>query len=272
MRKLFVVVAFAASVSVGCGDSSGVYAQADSSTQQACTPGQSSMCTAPEGCAGVRFCNASGAFDTASFWNPAGIAVDAAANVYVGDYVNRRVRKVTPAGVVTTLAGSGSDAFADGTGAAASFHFIESIALYTTGNLYVTDRNRIREVTPAGVVTTLAGSKATAFADGAGPDASFYFPSGIALDRIGNAYAADLGNNRIRQVTPAGVVTTLAGSARGYADGTGVAASFDAPDGVQRDTSRERVCRGPKQQPNPQAHLGRHRTARGDVEPSEHAR
>ena len=174
----------------------------------------------------------------ASFNNPQGVAVDSSNNVYIGDTTNNRICKITPAGVVTTLAGSGSNSFADGTGAAASFRSPIGVAVDSSGNVYVgdADNHRIRKITPAGVVTTFAGSGSSSFADGTGTAASFNNPRGIAVDSSGNFYVADNGNNRIRKITPAGVVTTLAGSGSvGSSDGTGTAASFSNPFGVAVD-------------------------------------
>jgi sugar lactone lactonase YvrE len=183
---------------------------------------------------------ADGTGSGASFAFPEGVGADAAGNVYVADYGNQRIRIVTPGGVVTTLAGSGTATFADGTGTGASFNFPAGVAVDAAGNAYVDDQsnNRIRIVTPAGVVTTLAGSGASAFADGTGTTASFAFPAGVALDPAGSVYVADFSNNRIRVVTPAGVVTTLAGSgASAFADGTGTTASFSQPAGVAVDAN-----------------------------------
>jgi len=175
----------------------------------------------------------------ASFWNPNDVAVDSAGTIYVADPVNHRIRKITPAGVVTTLAGSGSAAYADGTGTAASFSAPRSIAVDSAGTIYVADTNnsRIRKITPAGVVTTLAGASSCAFADGTGTGASFCLPAGVDVDSAGTIYVADTNNSRIRKITPAGVVTTLAGSLTGYADGTGTAASFRLPTGIDVDSA-----------------------------------
>ena len=136
------------------------------------------------------------------------------------------------AGLVTTLAGSGTAKFAEGTGAAASFDAPRGIRLDGAGNVYVADslNHRVRKVTPAGVVSTLAGSGTAAFLDATGAAASFNGPSGLALDGNGNVYVADTLNHRIRKITTAGVVTTFAGSGQAdHFDGTGAVADFNSP-------------------------------------------
>jgi len=182
---------------------------------------------------------ADGTGTAASIAQPAGVAVDSSGNVYVADSGNNRIRKITSAGVVTTLAGSGIGAYTDGTGTTASFNGPQGVAVDSSGNVYVADSNnsRIRKITSAGVVTTLAGSGDWAYADGTGTTASFNGPQGVAVDSSGNVYVADTSNSRIRKITSAGVVTTLAGSAAGFADGTGTAASFNYPYGVDVDSS-----------------------------------
>jgi hypothetical protein len=168
----------------------------------------------------------------ARFNNPWGAAVDSAGNVCVADTGNNTIRNVTPWGLVTTLAGlAGSPGSTDGLGGLARFNQPSGLALDKAGTLYVADtwNHTIRKVTPAGVVTTLAGSAgAPGSADGTGSDARFNFPSGVAVDSANNVYVADDHNFTLRRVTPAGVVTTLAGLAgsSGSADGTGSVARF----------------------------------------------
>jgi serine/threonine-protein kinase len=183
----------------------------------------------------------------ASFASPQGLAVDWSGNVYVADSENYKIRKITPAGVVTTLAGSGSYGSVDGTGNAASFSAPAGVAVDSSGNVYVADtgNNKIRKITSSGVVSTLAGGAGGSWwhnwsgsADGTGNTAGFFYPKGIAVDSSGNVYVADSVNYKIRKITPAGVVTTLAGSGvTGSADGTGTAASFSEPGGVAVDSS-----------------------------------
>ena len=182
-----------------------------------------------------------GTGSTARFNHPTGVAVDAAGNVYVADYGNHTIRKITSAGVVTTLAGNvGSAGSNDGTGSAAQFNHPEGVAVDGSGNVYVADSNNetIRKITSAGVVTTLAGTaSSTGSSDGSGSAARFFGPYGVAVDGSGSVYVADFGNHAIRKITSGGVVTTLAGSAgsTGSSDGTGSAARFFSPTGVAVD-------------------------------------
>jgi DNA-binding beta-propeller fold protein YncE len=184
-----------------------------------------------------------GAGSTARFYGPRGVAVDSAGNVFVADTFNHTIRKITAAGVVTTLAGlAGSSGTNDGTGSAARFFYPTGVAVDSAGNVFVADSNNhaIRKVTATGVVTTLAGlSGAQGTNDGIGSAARFRFPAGVAVDSEGNVFVGDGGNETIRNVTPAGVVTTLAGLAGSYgsADGTGSAARFFEPDYVAVDST-----------------------------------
>jgi len=183
---------------------------------------------------------ADGMGTAASFIAPSGIAVDGSGNVYVADQLNNRIRKISPAGLVTTLAGD-TAGYADGTGSAARFNAPAGLAVDASGNVYVADyyNSRIRKISPAGVVTTLAGSGNFSYADGTGSAAKFHAPTGVAVDGSGNVYVADNGNHCIRKISPAGVVTTLAGSGGngGFADGTGAAAKFSYPRDVAIDGS-----------------------------------
>jgi hypothetical protein len=178
----------------------------------------------------------------ARFNNPYGVAVDSADNIYVADWTNLTIRKVTPAGVVTTFAGSaGSPGSNDGTGPFARFRYPAAVAVDSADNVYVADwgNSTIRKITPAGVVTTLAGTALSqGSADGTGVAARFRGPTGLAVDSADNIYVADSSNSTIRRVTPAGVVTTLAGTAgvNGADDGIGAAARFNDPHGVAVDS------------------------------------
>ena len=171
-----------------------------------------------------------GTGSAARFNQPTGVAVDSSGNVYVADTYNNAIRKVTPEGVVTTLAGlPGSLGGSDGTGSAARFGQPYGIAVDSSGNVYVADdyNATIRKVTPGGVVTTLAGlAGSQGSIDGTGSAARFGILRGLAMDSSGNIYVADVAYSTIRNVTPAGVVTTLAGGSQGSSDGTGSAAQF----------------------------------------------
>jgi len=187
--------------------------------------------------------SADGTGSTAQFNNPIGITVDYYGNLFVADTGNDTVRKVTSAGVVTTFVGSaGSQGSTDGTGSAARFTQPMGIAVDANGNLYVNDNGNksVRKISSAGIVTTLAGSPGSqGSTDGTGSAARFSYPTGTSVDTGGNLYVADTLNSTIRKITPAGVVTTLAGWAGtlGSANGTGSSATFKYPTGTAVDAS-----------------------------------
>lgn len=155
----------------------------------------------------------------------------------MSDWSNHSIRKITPTGVVSTFAGL-NEGFADGTGTTARFDNPAGLAVDSSGNIYVADESnsRIRKITPSGVVSTIAGSN-DGYADGTGTSARFFKPTGVAIDGSGNLYVADRINHRIRKITSAGVVSTLAGSSRGWADGIGTVAQFNLPSGIVVDGS-----------------------------------
>ncbi|MGC2458290.1 MAG: NHL repeat-containing protein [Gallionellaceae bacterium] len=203
---------------------------------------QSGVVSTLAGVPGVTGGSADGTGVKASFSLPNGVATDSAGNVYVADTGNNAIRKITQSGVVSTLAGvAGVTGSADGTGVKASFSYPTGIATDSAGNVYVADKgnNAIRKITPAGEVSTLVGARVVGSSDGSGAAASFDYPTGIATDSAGNLYVVDYGNNTIRKITPAGVVSTLAGTPgiQGSADGTGVKASFAYPTGIATDSA-----------------------------------
>jgi uncharacterized delta-60 repeat protein len=172
----------------------------------------------------------------ARFYNPTGIAIDSAGNLFVSDTQNQTIRKITPAGDVTTFAGiPGSLGLTNGPGVSAKFNSPRGLAIDSADNIYVPElfNHAIRKITPAGVVTLLAGGTAGS-GDGTGTGAHFNQPQGVGVDSAGNVYVADTVNGLIRKVTPAGVVTTVAGSAGlgNSVNGVGAAAHFNSPYGV----------------------------------------
>jgi RHS repeat-associated protein len=187
---------------------------------------------------------ADGAGNQARFRTLAGVAVGPDETIYVADGGNQRIRMVrnqpdasgAPVWTVSTLAGNGTAGFVDGTGSAARFNNPQGIAVDSSGVVYVADtaNNRIRRIGTDGSVTTLAGDGTAGFQDGAGSQARFNAPQGIAVDNQGSIYVADTGNASVRAINSAGEVRTLAG------DGTvgsndSPAARFDGLMGVATD-------------------------------------
>ena len=259
---------------LGCGGSSAPSVSSSAPSVSSTIVGQVST-LAGSGTQG----SANGSGTGASFGLMTGVAVDSSGNLYVADTSNFLIRKITPAGFVTTFAGTGSSGSADGTGTAASFKVPVGDAVDSSGNVYVVDAGTlsIRKITPAGVVTTFAGSGTAGVADGTGTAASFNgpmgiavdssgnlyvtemikglirkitpagvvttlagsfsIPTGVAVDSSGNLYVTDRVNNSIVKMTPAGIITTLAGGSIGATNGTGTAASFNGPGGIAVDSS-----------------------------------
>lgn len=159
--------------------------------------------------------------------NPSGMVVDSAGNLYVAEEANHRIRKITPAGLITTVAGTGDSGYrASDEGARATTAWLnrpEDVDLDAAGNLYIadTDNHRIRKVDPAGIITTVAGTTTNGYnGDGiAATSAQLSYPKGITHDPAGNLYIADWLNERIRRVDSSGIITTVAGT--GTAGGTG---------------------------------------------------
>ena len=174
----------------------------------------------------------------AQFRQPSGAAYDAAGNLYIADTENYTIRKITPAGVVTTLAGRpGVPGTDDGPGSVARFTSPTGVAVNSAGEVFVTDyfSSTIRKITPAGDVTTVAGAADVwDHADGQGTAARFTMPAGLAIDAEDNLYIADAA--AIRRMSPSGLVTTIAGSSEawdtGSDDGAAADARFNFPQGL----------------------------------------
>ncbi len=174
---------------------------------------------------------------------PVSVAEDGSGNFYVGDSSADVVAKITPAGGVSTLAGSSGMAGAvDGTGTAAQFSQPDGLALDPSGNVYLADTGNglVRKISSGGGVSTVAGSRtARGNQDGKGSAASFNSPSGMTIDAAGNLYLTDSFNATVRKIAPDGTVTTIAGAAgaRGDVDANGTAARFNFPNGIAADSS-----------------------------------
>ncbi len=187
--------------------------------------------------------NVDGPAATAQFNSPGSAAMDTNGNLYVADAADDTIRKIAPNGTVITFAGSpGVSGSADGAGTNALFNGPQAVAVDGSGNVYVADTGNftIRTITPAGAVSTLAGvAGMSGSADGAGTNALFDEPGAIAVDASGNIFVADTWNHTIREISPAGVVETIAGSPGnfGYTNAVGTNALFYEPAGVAVDSS-----------------------------------
>ena len=180
-----------------------------------------------------------GSAEDALFNGPTGVTITPSGDLLVADQENHCIRKVSSAdGKVSTVAGCREEGFRDGPAAEAMFNCPTGVACDKHGNIFVVDggNHRIRKVGADGTVSTLAGSGKKGYQDGAGAQARFNYPGGIATDKKGNVYVADYGNHRIRMISADGNVKTLAGSGKqGNADGAALAAEFSFPQGLAVD-------------------------------------
>ena len=177
---------------------------------------------------------------------PSGLALDVLGNLYIADEHNSRIRKVTSSGIISTVAGTGISGYSGdgGPAVAAQLDGPDSVALDASGNLYIADRNnnRIRKVSPNGIIRTVAGTRARGFSGDSSPATSAQLdePNSVTLDASGNLYIADRNNNRIRKVTPDGIISTVAGNGtRGFSGdgGRATSAQLDEPTGVAVDAA-----------------------------------
>src|SRR5687768_13002219 len=158
---------------------------------------------------------------SAQFFKPMDIVVDGQGNLIIADIGNHRIRKITPAGIVSTIAGDGTQGYADGNAADAKFDQPDAVCIDPQGNIYVSDMGnaRIRKISSTGVVSTIAGNGNRGMVNGNALSAEFDLPFDIVIDGQGNLYVADLFNSVIRKISSTGVVSTYAGTEKGFADG-----------------------------------------------------
>jgi len=181
---------------------------------------------------------------SAEIFDPTGVAVDGAGNVYIADKSNNRVRKVDASGIITTIAGNGTAGFG-GDGLPATVSMLNNprgVATDAAGNVYIADQanQRIRKINIAGIISTIAGSASSGFSGDNGPAtlAALQNPYSVAIDASGNIYIADVDNERIRMVDASGIITTFAGTGTGGYNGDGIAATdaqLSEPTGIAVD-------------------------------------
>jgi sugar lactone lactonase YvrE len=195
------------------------------------------------------FAGDGGAATSASLNQPHDVAVDSSGNLYIADSYNFRIRKVDSSGIITTVAGNGTEGFGGDGGAAisAELGYPGSIAVDSMGNLYIEEvlgdrRSNIRKVSTSGIISTVAGKGTTDGFSGDGGAAilaEFSYPYGVGLDSSGNLYIVDSGNNRIRKVNTSGVISTVAGGGTGGLGdgGPATSAELNSPVGIAFDSS-----------------------------------
>jgi uncharacterized protein (TIGR03437 family) len=189
--------------------------------------GQSGIITTVAGDGTFGYSGDDGPATSASLFYPEGVAADASGNLFIADTNNHRIRKVSASGIITTFAGNGTAGFSGDGGPATSAEMFEPIgvAMDASGNLFIVDDddNRIRKVSASGIITTVAGNGTAGFSGDGGPatSASLSYPTGVAMDASGNLFIADYGNNRIREVSASGIITTVVGDGTQGSSGDG---------------------------------------------------
>ncbi|PCH67244.1 MAG: hypothetical protein COC01_06190, partial [Bacteroidetes bacterium] len=185
-----------------------------------------------------------GPADSAQLYYPYGVEVDAQGNVYIADRGNQRIRKIDTAGIITTIAGTGTLGYSgDGSAAtSAQIYFPYGIEVDAQGNVYIADQynHGIRRIDTAGIITTITGTGTLGYSGdgGAATSAQLNYPSGVEVDAQGNVYIADYSNHRIRRIDTAGIIITIAGTGTGGYSGDGGAATstqLNYPSGVEVD-------------------------------------
>ena len=197
-----------------------------------------------------------GAAAQAKFSSPADLCIDDSGNVYISDFLNQRIRKLSFDGYVTTVAGTGTAGYIDGDHSTARFNYPRGICRDISGNLFIADswNHRIRKIDNFGVVTTFAGGGSSkgvnstgALVDSNNINARFFTPAGLAIDQYGNIYVADAYNHRIRKIDSSGFVTTIVGNGEigptngGYLNGSKTTAILNTPTEVFVDTNSDEL-------------------------------
>ena len=227
-------------------DSSGNLYVADSGNYRIRKIDSTGMITTVAGTGEYGFGGDGGPAVQAQFARPAGVTVDSSGNLYIADRNNHRIRKVDSTGMITTVAGTGQSGFGGDGGPAVQAQFARptGVAVDSSGNLYIADRNnhRIRKVDSTGMITTVAGTGQSGFSGDGGPavQAQLRFPAGVEVDSSGNLYIADRNNHRIRKVDSAGMITTVAGTGEygfGGDGGPAIQAQLRVPAGVAVDSA-----------------------------------
>jgi sugar lactone lactonase YvrE len=227
-------------------DASGNLYIADRSNQRIRKVNTSGIISTVAGTGSSSFSGDGGAATSAGLYSPGDVAVDASGNLYIADYQNQRIRKVNTGGIISTVAGIGFPGFSGDGGAAtvAALSYPNNVAVCASGDLYIadTENRRVRKVNTSGIISTVAGNGSPGFSGDGGlaTSAGLNYPGDVAVDASGNLYIADIGNQRIRKVSPGGIISTVAGNgSRGFSGDGGVAtsASLNNPIGIAVDAS-----------------------------------